>query len=225
MIGIELAMEPPPGIHIRDATLDDVKELTRLWYASFYHSHKFFVTVTPDDAATRAWFDELFTLGIRAGPSVIKTVVAEDVHEKRVVGFGRTHLPQPDGNQDIPFPPSVPASWDPEITNAFWGGMARCRADVLDCRMHWMGEFAAVIPELQSKGITSAMLSWMCSQADETNLEAYIDATRAGLPLYKAYGFQEVKTLYMPERPETYGKYEMVAMVRLPKSRQIQSHL
>ena len=128
---------PPPGFRVRDAGLTDVESITNIWYASFNPTHKFFDYATPDDAATRQWFNELWTMGIQAGPGVIRTFVVENLsQENKLVAFSRWHVPQADGSQDIPMPP-IPAHWDPEITDALWGGMARSRERVMGKKPHW----------------------------------------------------------------------------------------
>jgi len=134
---IEQPHQPPPGFRIRDAKLADVGSITDVWYASFNRTHKFFHYATPDTPTTRKWFDEFWATGIRAGPKVVRTFVAEDLaNDNKIVAFSRWHVPQADGNQDVPFPP-FPDEWDPEITEALWGGMARSRLRVMGKRPHW----------------------------------------------------------------------------------------
>ncbi|KAI9162983.1 hypothetical protein HJFPF1_04578 [Paramyrothecium foliicola] len=213
MIGFDLPFFPPVGFRVRDATLDDVEQITQLWYDSFYQSHKFFAYATPDTPATRQWLNEVWVMGILAGPSILKTAVIEDTESNnKIVCFGRLHLPQPDGSQAIPLP-EPPAEWDPELTDALWGGMVRNRADVMG-----LGDFVGVDSGYQTKGLAGCLLDWVCRQADATGLEVYIDATKAGLPIYKKhFGFKEAQVLVLPKRPDTYGTYEVIAMVRQPK--------
>ncbi|KFA69663.1 hypothetical protein S40285_10165 [Stachybotrys chlorohalonatus IBT 40285] len=226
MIGAYVPFNPPPGFNVRDATLADVEDITRLWYASFNQAHKFYATATPDDEETRRWFSETWTIGILTDPGVLKTLVVEDLTKsKKLVAFSRIHMPQPDGSQHIPLP-DMPAGWDPEITEALWGGMEKNRASIMGKRLHWMGEFMGVDQAYQTKGLACTMLDWICSQADITGLEIYFDATMEGLPLYKKrYGFKEVRPLNIPKRPETYGTFEVMAMVRAPKRHKVQSLL
>jgi hypothetical protein len=67
---------------------------------------------------------------------VIRIFVAEDLSQgNKLVAFARWHVPQANGNQDIPMPPTTP-HWDPEITDALWGGMARNRAHQIAKRPH-----------------------------------------------------------------------------------------
>ncbi|KAI9150600.1 hypothetical protein HJFPF1_10375 [Paramyrothecium foliicola] len=217
MVHLDLPHYPPPGFHVREATLDDVDDITELWFASFNKSHTFFDYATPKDEDTRKWLSQVFTIGILAGPSKFLTFVVEDLsRDKTLVAFGRHHPLQPDGSQEIPFP-AFPASWDAELVDLLWGGMARNRAAIMGKSLHWMGEFVGVDPAYETKGLASTLLDWGCRQADALGVEFYIDATEVGLPIYrKLFGFEAYKRLPLPVRPDTYGTYNVVAMVRPP---------
>ncbi|CAJ2511991.1 Uu.00g076160.m01.CDS01 [Anthostomella pinea] len=214
----DLLHRPPPGFRVRDAILDDVPDLTRLWYASFNSSHAFWAVMTPDDPATRQWWNEAWTMGIQAGPAVLRTFVVEDLaQDGLIVAFARWNVPQEGGKQDIPLP-EFPREWDLELTEALWGGMPRNRAAVMGQRPHWMLEFLGVDPAYQQKGLGFTLVDWGCRQADATGLEVYLDATIKGLPFYKKhFGFQERKALVMPARVDSFGTYELMAGVR-PKT-------
>jgi GNAT superfamily N-acetyltransferase len=218
MVHINIPHEAPPGFHIREATLDDVDDITRLWFASFNNSHEFFDSATPNNEETRKWLSHTFTIGILAGPAALLTFVVEDICKNRkLVGFVRWQPPQPDGSQDIPLP-AFPRSWDPELCDKLWGGMARSRKAVMGQRLHWMGEFIGTDAAYEGKGLASAFLTWACRQCDALGVDLYIDASQAGLPLYeKGFEFVGKKALVMPERPATYGTYTVVAMVRPPQ--------
>ncbi|RYO85836.1 hypothetical protein DL766_005801 [Monosporascus sp. MC13-8B] len=209
----------PPGFAVREASLGDVKDLTRLWYSAFNTSHKFWEVMTPADAVTCQWWNDVWTMGIKAGPAVLKTFVVEDLSRAgRLVAFSRWHLPQADGSQNIPLP-EYPPEWDPELTEALWGGMPKNRADVMGQRPHWMLEFLGVDREYQQKGLGFTLVDWGCRQADSQGLEVYLDASPKGLPFYKRnFGFEEKKVLQIPLRPETFGSYELMTVVRSPKA-------
>lgn len=132
-----ISFSPSLGFSVREATLNDVDNLTRLWFESFNRSHSFWEAVTPDSPETVKWFHDLWTLGINAGTGILKTFVVEDLSQrKRPVAFARWNVPQADGEQNIPLPP-YPREWDAEITDALWEGMARNRRAVMGERRHW----------------------------------------------------------------------------------------
>ncbi|RYP88857.1 hypothetical protein DL769_000223 [Monosporascus sp. CRB-8-3] len=213
---LDIPHKSPSGFAVRGASLDDVEDLTRLWYSAFNTSHKFWEVMTPADAITRQWWDDVWTMGIKTGPAHLKTFVVEDLSRGgRLVAFSRWNVPQADGSQNIPLP-DYPPEWDPELTEALWGGMPKNRADVMGQRPHW--KFLGVHRGYQQKGLGFTLVDWGCRQADSQGLEVYLDATPKGLPFYKRYfGFEEKKVLEIPLRPETFGSYELMAVVRSPK--------
>ncbi|KAI1122080.1 hypothetical protein F5Y10DRAFT_281989 [Nemania abortiva] len=211
--------KPPPGFRIRDAELADVEDIVNVWYASFNASNKFFDYVIPDDAATRKWLQELFTMGIVAGPGVIRTFVVEDLSQgKKLAAFARWIVPQEDGNQDIPMPP-VPSHWDPEITDALWGGMARSRARIMGQKPHWMAEFIAIETAYHHAGLAFALFDWGVRQAEAGGMEIYGDSTMRGLPVWKRYGAEERGLIRIPARPGWFDKYEVVPVVWTPNNK------
>lgn len=215
---LDITHNSPPGFAVREASLDDVEFLTRLWYSAFNTSHKFWEVMTPDDAITRQWWNDVWTMGMKAGHAVLKTFVVEDLSRGgRLVAFSRWNVPQIDGSQNIPLP-DYPPEWDPELTEALWGGMPKNRADIMGRRPHWMLEFLGVDRDYQQKGLGFTLVDWGCRQADAQGLEVYLDASPRGLPFYKRhFGFEEKKVLQIPLRPETFGSYELMAVVRSPK--------
>ncbi|KAI1871738.1 hypothetical protein JX265_005724 [Neoarthrinium moseri] len=212
----------PAGFHIREANLRDVEDLTRLWFLSFNPSHKFWDVVTPQDQATRQWFIDVWAMGIAAGPEVLRTWVVEDLgQDKRLAAFARWSVPRADGLQDIPLP-EYPKTWDPELTAALWDGMPRNRSAVMGARPHWMLEFLGVDAEYQNRGLGFALVDWGCREADSAGLEVYLDATIRGLPFYKKnFGFEDRKVLDIPVRPDSFGTYELMAVVRAARIREL----
>ena len=139
---LDIPHNPPPGFAVREATLSDVEDLTRLWYSSFNLSHEFWNVATPRDVPTREWLNATWSLGLETGPAMLKTFVVEDLSPSHgdgrpaIVVLARWHVPQADGSQDIPLP-NYPSEWDSELTEALWGGMPRNRAAVMGQRLHW----------------------------------------------------------------------------------------
>ncbi|KAK8064958.1 hypothetical protein PG994_007596 [Apiospora phragmitis] len=218
----EILHRSPAGFHIREATKDDVEDLTHLWYSSFNPSHAFWAVATPDDTSTRRWWNDTWSLGLQAGPDVLRAFVVEDLaQDSRLVAVARWNVPQEEGRQEIPLP-DFPAEWDAEITDALWGGMPRNRREIMGQRPHWMLEFLGVEQGYQGKGLGFALVDWGCRQADKAGIGVYLDATIKGLPFCKKwFGSEEKKPLIMPTRRDTYANYELVTSVRLPSPKTV----
>lgn len=60
-----------------------------------------------------------------------------------------------------------------------------------------------------------------CEMADELGLEAALEASPAGLPLYKKYGYEEQETVVFD--PKKYGRdvdlLKTVCMLRMPTAK------
>ncbi|KAK6337858.1 hypothetical protein TWF696_001336 [Orbilia brochopaga] len=213
----KIVHQNPLGFAIRPATLNDVEALTQLWIDSFNPSHKFWEVATPDIPATRRWLSEMWANGIKAGTSKIVTHVVEDLQkDKKLVAYSRFSPPQEDGSQELPIP-EWPAEWDYEVSDALWGGMERNRLYVMGKKPHWFGEFAGVLPPYKRRGCVFPLMEWVCRQADAAGVEIYGDGTEAGLKYWKRhFGFQDRRVIKFPKRPDTYGTYEMMSIVRPP---------
>jgi GNAT superfamily N-acetyltransferase len=47
----------------------------------------------------------------------------------------------------------------------------------------------ATHPDYQRRGAGAMLVKWGCDLADENDVAAYVDASKAGAPLYKKHGF------------------------------------
>ncbi len=77
-----------------------------------------------------------------------------------------------------------------------------------------------VLPSHQGRGIGRRMLEWGLEQADQLGVRAWIDASPAGLGLYKKLGWEEVSRLEI-DLAEWGGKEGdrdvTVSLIREPK--------
>ncbi|KAF3180293.1 hypothetical protein TWF788_006808 [Orbilia oligospora] len=172
----------------------------------------------PESQATRDFLRDLLSMSIRVGPSKLVTHVVEDLsNDGKIVACGQFSPPQPDGPVDLPFP-EFPKEWDLEIADALWGKKSDSRTLLLGKQPHWWGIFVLVDTEYQRKGLAFPLMDWACRQADATGTPMYGIGTPMGYPYWKKhFGFRERKMLDFPVRPETYGVYYMVSIVRPPR--------
>ncbi|KAK6357642.1 hypothetical protein TWF718_001950 [Orbilia javanica] len=205
----------PPGFEARRATYADVETLTEIWFASFNATHEFWKFLTPENDSTRKWLNELWTLGIKAGPSVLITWVAEDLSkDRKVVAFTRWQPPQPNGLLDIPFPDFSP-DWDEKVADRLWGGIADFRKDIMGSRPHWFAEFTCVNVAYQNSGIGPELANWGCRQAAADGLEVYCETVPFSRHvLFNRMGVVGMRTFTIPKRPGVYDAYEIIAGIR-----------
>ncbi|KAK6535918.1 hypothetical protein TWF281_000168 [Arthrobotrys megalospora] len=209
----------PPGFEARRATDADVEALTRIWFASFNATNDFWRFLTPENDTTRKWLNELWTLGIRAGPSVFVTWVAEDLSkDRKVVAFTRWQPPQPNGSLDVPFPDFTP-DWNEEVAEALWGGIANFRRDLMGNRPHWFAEFTCVETTYRNSGIGPELANWGCRQATADGLEVYCETVPFSRHLlFNHMGVVGMRVLTIPKRPGVFDAYEIIAGIRPPNA-------
>jgi len=86
-------------------------------------------------------------------------------------------------------------------------------------RPHWFLELLSVRGEYQRHGIGARLIKWGTDQADKEGLETYLDGSEKGQPWYeKWHGFRYGKQIPIPDRPDAYGSFRYVSMVRPPQA-------
>ena len=71
----------------------------------------------------------------------------------------------------------------------------------------------------RGRGIGSELLEWGIKMADSLQTRIYLEATSAGLPLYRKYGWKQVEELVLDlELYGDVGKETFTLMVRDPVS-------
>ena len=65
----------------------------------------------------------------------------------------------------------------------------------------------ATHPHYQGRGAGSMLVKWGCDLADSQGVEAYVDATKDGAPLYAKFGFIDYSN----------PGEEIASMARMPK--------
>ncbi|KAF3923243.1 hypothetical protein ABW21_db0200649 [Orbilia brochopaga] len=222
-INESIVHQPPEGFAVRDATMDDIGDIIRLWYMTFYTSSDFWKIVTPETPAARKWLNELWALGIQNSPERNRTFVVEDLaNDKKIVAFSRWQVPIADGTQyDGSYPKHYPAEWDPEFLDGVWGAIARKRKEIMGDKVHLLGEFIGTDPAYRRQHLAYMLMDWGCRHEDALNMEGYHIATPTGRPFHQSVGYKDVGVLQMPYRPDTYGTYECTPQLRLPGAARI----
>ncbi|KAH7403483.1 acyl-CoA N-acyltransferase [Cadophora sp. MPI-SDFR-AT-0126] len=79
--------------------------------------------------------------------------------------------------------------------DAFFGALDKKKALYVDDGEMYVAHLLATDPSYQRKGLASRLLSHVLAIADQEKRKCYIEATRAGYPVYFKLGFREVDTL------------------------------
>lgn len=120
--------------------------------------------------------------------------------------------------------PESPITWPPGANLAlkehFKKALYKPRNSHMRGKAYFFMRFLAVLPDYQRQGVGKKMLEWGLKQADELGVECWIDATPAGLGLYKKFGWEEVNVVTIDLEP--YGgnpgeKEVNVQLIRPPQ--------
>ncbi|KAI0474286.1 hypothetical protein F4859DRAFT_85335 [Xylaria cf. heliscus] len=131
---------------------------------------------------------------------------------------------QQSANKTVPVakPVSIPRGADRELCETFFAKLA-------EFSKKWEAEkmlglsLLCTAPKYHRRGAGKALLAPMLAIADSVGLRSYVEATRAGQPLYEKLGFRVVETRELDATAVTGGRVKGVSslsiMIREPQPR------
>ncbi|KAK8041575.1 hypothetical protein PG994_014582 [Apiospora phragmitis] len=110
-------------------------------------------------------------------------------------------------------------AWPDDVDGAlgtdFFTMLEQKHKEHMGSRPHWYLELLAVRKSYHGKGLGKHLLSWGLERADKDGLETYLQASPAGVPLYRKYGFEDIETVHVSK-----ADYSEVFMKRQPRPSQ-----
>lgn len=96
--------------------------------------------------------------------------------------------------------------------------------EIMGTRPYWILDLLVTDPEHERRGAGSELAKWGCEQADRLGVEAYIEASMTGTPMYARLGFEIVRTVTFDPIKEV-GRdvgyaYTFNAMIRKPRNKE-----
>ncbi|KAJ9203786.1 hypothetical protein DTO164E3_2140 [Paecilomyces variotii] len=194
-------------LRVEHATVSDVEELTDIWYASFGSS---LGNMFPDTPAVRQWWNDAHRDDILNKPFQHYLKVIDTASDGKIIAYAKWDFSVP-AERGSRFPP-----WheecDKELCSRLFDALETERERLLGGKKNYYLDMLATRPEHERRGAGSMLVQWGCDIADENGVPAYIDASKAGAPLYKKFGFED--------RTEPgLGFPGIASMVREPRAR------
>lgn len=90
----------------------------------------------------------------------------------------------------------VPEPYDesePELWRNLFELFNQHKRDLLANRPYYKLVTCVVLPQHQRRGAGAMLVQWGCEKADEAGVEAYLEASLMGAPLYARYNFKPIK--------------------------------
>jgi len=90
----------------------------------------------------------------------------------------------------------IPEPYDeshPDVVKSFYDLFNANKREILDTRPYYVLDTLVTLPEHERRGAGSMLVRWGCDRADEAGVEAYLEASPMGAPMYAKHGFIAVK--------------------------------
>lgn len=113
---------------------------------------------------------------------------------------------------------SLPEPYDesqPEMLHGLYNLFYPNKREILGRRPYYVLDTLVTLPQHERKGAGSMLVRWGCERADEAGVEAYLEASLMGAPMYARHGFEAVKQVEL-DMKKWGGKENMSFVVSLP---------
>ncbi|KAJ5885377.1 acetyltransferase [Penicillium taxi] len=181
-------LNPEELLQLKHMTSDDVPAAVDVFYESFTNLQDIF----PDTLKTRQWLHGLFLDDIlnKKAMHYLKIEDTKSMNEQglpRLIAFAKWDYSMPEDRG----PRFSPWSEDQskEACDAFFNKLEKERKRVMGDEVHIYLDLLCTHPDYRQRGAGSALIQFGCKAADEGGLGVYVDASKAGAPLYKKFKF------------------------------------
>lgn len=82
---------------------------------------------------------------------------------------------------------------DPDLFHALHDLFNENKREILQNRSHYVLDTLVTLPQHERRGAGSMLVRWGTERADEANVEAYLEASPMGAPMYARHGFEPMK--------------------------------
>ncbi|EOA84716.1 hypothetical protein ACJQWK_06718 [Exserohilum turcicum] len=107
---------------------------------------------------------------------------------------------------------------EPEMWNSLFKLFAANKRELLGTRPYYVLDTLVTLDQHQRRGAGSMLVRWGCEKADEAGVEAFLEASPMGAPVYARHGFVPVKEVELDLR--RWGgkeKLDFILMIRPAK--------
>ncbi|KAL4936408.1 hypothetical protein BDV06DRAFT_93617 [Aspergillus oleicola] len=185
----------PTTLKLSPVTPSDIPTLTTIWFAAF--TDPGLRRLWPDTPGVRGWWDEANSSDLQNKPfqkyvKVVDTAIpASDrqgqAGEGRIVAYAKwdTSTPEERGRRYPPWHAEMPS----DECDRFFEREESERGRLMGETRHYYLDTLATHQDYQRRGAGSMLLQWGCDLADKDGVALYVDASKAGAPLYQRFGF------------------------------------
>jgi GNAT superfamily N-acetyltransferase len=88
----------------------------------------------------------------------------------------------------------------PPLFHALHDLFTHHKNDILESRPYYALDTLVTLPQHERRGAGSMLVHWGCEKADDAGVEAYLEASPMGAPMYARHGFEEVRPVELDLR-------------------------
>ncbi|KAJ6054137.1 uncharacterized protein N7446_010149 [Penicillium canescens] len=163
----------------------------------------------PDTPGVRQWMTEANLNDMQQKPyqkyiKIVDPTTKDATGQPRLAAYAKWDLSMPD--QRGPRFPPWHADQPSQDCNAFFGKLEDDRKRVMGDRKHYYLDMLGTHPDYRGRGAGSALVQWGCDIADREGDGAYVDASKAGAPLYERHGFVDLSDPATPGDTASMGR-------------------
>ncbi|KAF2483301.1 acyl-CoA N-acyltransferase [Neohortaea acidophila] len=174
---------------LRPIEEDDFARVVEIYYIAFADNPLSLATI-PRTPASRKFFDAVMGHALKH-PTVYHNIKAVSRSTGETVGIGLWIAPKTAMSEASALPDiQPPEGSDVELFNKSFEVWGKRQSELMQDRPFWKLDVLGVLPEYQGRGIGKLLIQYGIDRADEQGIEAYLDASPKGAPVYERVGFR-----------------------------------
>jgi ribosomal protein S18 acetylase RimI-like enzyme len=214
-------MAETPGLShsLRPATAAEIPVLASVWYDAFHPVSPFMRQVFPDTPLIREYWTKANTYALN-DPHIRTMVVASGATKpEQVIAVARFQAPPADGSVsqllDAGTWSRIPwtTDHDVETLSTAVAFQSAGREKAMKGKRHYFIELLATKHEFKGKGAGKMLIDWVCEQADNEQVEVFVDTNKDIVKFYERFGFIVQEKMVMPG-DIAYEQYLLVRPAR-----------
>jgi len=199
---------PDPNLVVSVLTPDEAPQWMRIRHAAFVDDmNKIFYSNAPASEKTLDRVVQEIRDNIKKGVMYTKCV---DTSTNEIVAGARWTYHRPsDPNATLRTPEEVDeelkvtepyAEGHPEVWNALFSLLYPNKREIMGLRSYYSLDTLVTHPDHHRRGAGSLLLKEGLDKADELGVEAYLEASLMGRPLYERWGYEPIKDIALDLR-------------------------
>lgn len=206
------------SLSLRPAIASDARHIVDIYLSAFREDAISLLCFPRNKAVDDFWLNMIAEELSNPHTHFVCVTSSDASGQETVIAFAQWMAPSNPVTVELP---TWPAGSDSELANSFFGALFSTHKRLMEGKKHWYLELLGTRPEFQGKGAAGMLMRWGLERADEEGVEAYLEASPDGKPIYEHFGFVAQEELVVDLEGKGLGdkKFVEVFMVRPVKDK------